>query len=243
MNGVILKVRSFVRNNHPYPPGRSMPLNILQNLILYFLFHPFTSGTVRLPMSLPMYLSPLCSTSLHDIPSVPVRNSVDPLWHTADTTVTPPPPSPIFTLVLLSLVLYCVSACFVFVAVVADPPIRPPPPPSPISSRWLCCPRFYIVYRRVVVVAVVADTPISTLPPPPSPLFTLVLLSPVLYCVSAWFVVVVVADTSMTNFFAFLLGSATSLPAVEYFCIYAGLAILFDFFLQAKSLLTRCTTA
>ncbi|CAM9351224.1 unnamed protein product, partial [Laminaria digitata] len=41
------------------------------------------------------------------------------------------------------------------------------------------------------------------------------------------------ADTSLTNFFAFLLGSSTSLPAVEYFCVYAGVAILFDFFLQA----------
>ncbi|CAM9595580.1 unnamed protein product, partial [Laminaria digitata] len=42
-----------------------------------------------------------------------------------------------------------------------------------------------------------------------------------------------VSYTSFTNFFAFLLGSSTSLPAVEYFCIYAGVAILFDFFLQA----------
>ena len=42
------------------------------------------------------------------------------------------------------------------------------------------------------------------------------------------------ADTSLTNFFAFMLGSATSLPAVEYFCIYAGVAILFNFFLQAR---------
>ena len=42
------------------------------------------------------------------------------------------------------------------------------------------------------------------------------------------------ADTSLTNVFAFILGSTTSLPAVEYFCIYAGIAILFDFFLQAR---------
>eukprot|EP00752_Nemacystus_decipiens_P003669 g3381.t1 len=41
--------------------------------------------------------------------------------------------------------------------------------------------------------------------------------------------------TSMTNFFAFMLGSATSLPAVEYFCLYAGSAILFDFFLQVTA--------
>lgn len=40
------------------------------------------------------------------------------------------------------------------------------------------------------------------------------------------------ADTSLTNFFAFLLGSQSSLPAVEYFCNYASTAILFDFFLQ-----------
>lgn len=44
------------------------------------------------------------------------------------------------------------------------------------------------------------------------------------------------ADTSMTNFFAFMLGSATSLPAVKYFCLYAGAAILFDFFMQVESL-------
>ena len=42
------------------------------------------------------------------------------------------------------------------------------------------------------------------------------------------------ADTSLTNFFAFLLGSASSLPAVEYFCNYACTAILFDFVLQAR---------
>ncbi|CAN0513627.1 unnamed protein product, partial [Ectocarpus sp. 12 AP-2014] len=41
-------------------------------------------------------------------------------------------------------------------------------------------------------------------------------------------------DTSLTNFFAFLLGSLTSLPAVEYFCLYAATAILFDFILQAR---------
>lgn len=42
------------------------------------------------------------------------------------------------------------------------------------------------------------------------------------------------ADTSLTNVFAFMLGSSSSLPVVEYFCIYAGTAILFDFFLQVK---------
>lgn len=41
-------------------------------------------------------------------------------------------------------------------------------------------------------------------------------------------------DTSLTNFFAFLLGSQSSLPAVEYFCLYACTAILFDFLLQVK---------
>ncbi|CAM9260832.1 unnamed protein product [Ectocarpus sp. 13 AM-2016] len=43
-----------------------------------------------------------------------------------------------------------------------------------------------------------------------------------------------VTYTSLTNFFAFMLGSMSSLPAVEYFCLYAGTAILFDFFLQAR---------
>lgn len=41
-------------------------------------------------------------------------------------------------------------------------------------------------------------------------------------------------DTSLTNFSAFMLGSLTLLPAVEYFCLYASTAILFDFFLQVK---------
>lgn len=44
------------------------------------------------------------------------------------------------------------------------------------------------------------------------------------------------ADTSLTNFFAFMLGTTSSLPVVEYFCLYAGTAILFDFFLQARDL-------
>ncbi|CAM9619893.1 unnamed protein product, partial [Laminaria digitata] len=43
-----------------------------------------------------------------------------------------------------------------------------------------------------------------------------------------------VTYTSLTNFFAFMLGSSTSLPAVEYFCLYAGTAILLDFSLQAS---------
>lgn len=43
-------------------------------------------------------------------------------------------------------------------------------------------------------------------------------------------------DTSLTNFFAFLLGSQSSLPAVEYFCLYASVSILFDFFLQVINL-------
>ncbi|CAN0472474.1 unnamed protein product, partial [Ectocarpus sp. 12 AP-2014] len=38
-----------------------------------------------------------------------------------------------------------------------------------------------------------------------------------------------VSYTSLTNFFAFLLGSLTSLPAVEYFCLYAATAIVFNF--------------
>ncbi|CAN0587165.1 unnamed protein product, partial [Ectocarpus sp. 12 AP-2014] len=36
----------------------------------------------------------------------------------------------------------------------------------------------------------------------------------------------------MTNVAAFMLGSTTSLPAVRYFCLYAGTAILFDFMMQ-----------
>ncbi|CAM9472679.1 unnamed protein product, partial [Ascophyllum nodosum] len=47
--------------------------------------------------------------------------------------------------------------------------------------------------------------------------------------------------TSLTNFFAFILGSTTSLPAVEYFCIYAGTAIIFDFFLQVTAFVALLT--
>lgn len=39
-------------------------------------------------------------------------------------------------------------------------------------------------------------------------------------------------DTTMTNFAAFVLGNTTTLPAVEYFFFYADTAILTDFFLQ-----------
>eukprot|EP00854_Cymbomonas_tetramitiformis_P015088 gene15088-17839_t len=38
--------------------------------------------------------------------------------------------------------------------------------------------------------------------------------------------------TSMTDFFAFMIGANTSLPALRYFCIYAAVGILFDFILQ-----------
>lgn len=34
-----------------------------------------------------------------------------------------------------------------------------------------------------------------------------------------------------------MLGSATSLPAVKFFCLYAGTAILFNFFFQVRQLL------
>ncbi|CAM9770793.1 unnamed protein product, partial [Laminaria digitata] len=44
------------------------------------------------------------------------------------------------------------------------------------------------------------------------------------------------SDSSLTNFSAFMLGSFTVLPAVEYFCLYAGTAILFDFILQVPPL-------
>ncbi|CBJ26534.1 conserved unknown protein [Ectocarpus siliculosus] len=50
-----------------------------------------------------------------------------------------------------------------------------------------------------------------------------------------------VTYTSLTNFFAFLLGSMTSLPAVEYFCLYAATAILFDFFLQMTAFVALLT--
>ncbi|CAM9178357.1 unnamed protein product [Choristocarpus tenellus] len=40
--------------------------------------------------------------------------------------------------------------------------------------------------------------------------------------------------TSLTDFLAFMLGSMISLPAVEYFCFYAGTAILFDYLLQVR---------
>eukprot|EP00903_Cladosiphon_okamuranus_P022061 g20288.t1 len=47
--------------------------------------------------------------------------------------------------------------------------------------------------------------------------------------------------TSLTNFFAFLLGSQSALPAVEYFCLYASTAILFDFFLQMTAFVAVLT--
>ncbi|CAM9415157.1 unnamed protein product, partial [Ectocarpus sp. 8 AP-2014] len=50
-----------------------------------------------------------------------------------------------------------------------------------------------------------------------------------------------VTYTSLTNFVAFMLGSVSSLPAVEYFCLYAGTAILFDFFLQMTAFVALLT--
>ncbi|CAM9760685.1 unnamed protein product, partial [Choristocarpus tenellus] len=44
-----------------------------------------------------------------------------------------------------------------------------------------------------------------------------------------------ISYTSLTDFLAFMLGSTTSLPAVEYFCFYAGTAILFDYLLQVTA--------
>lgn len=43
------------------------------------------------------------------------------------------------------------------------------------------------------------------------------------------------ADTSLTNGTAFLLGSLTTLPAVRYFCLYAGTAVLVDFVMQVMT--------
>ncbi|CBN79517.1 conserved unknown protein [Ectocarpus siliculosus] len=50
-----------------------------------------------------------------------------------------------------------------------------------------------------------------------------------------------VTYTSLTNFFAFLLGAQSSLPAVQYFCLYAATAILFDFFLQMTAFVALLT--
>eukprot|EP00752_Nemacystus_decipiens_P008590 g7670.t1 len=47
--------------------------------------------------------------------------------------------------------------------------------------------------------------------------------------------------TSLTNFFAFLLGSQSALPAVQYFCLYASVSILFDFFLQMTAFVAVLT--
>jgi hypothetical protein len=41
--------------------------------------------------------------------------------------------------------------------------------------------------------------------------------------------------TSLTDFFAFLVGSNTTLPALSKFSIYCSVAILFDFALQVSS--------
>ncbi|KAG5176686.1 patched family-domain-containing protein [Tribonema minus] len=41
--------------------------------------------------------------------------------------------------------------------------------------------------------------------------------------------------TSIINFMVFMLGANSTLPAIEYFCIYAGVAVLFDFLLQVPS--------
>jgi Niemann-Pick C1 protein len=38
--------------------------------------------------------------------------------------------------------------------------------------------------------------------------------------------------TSLTDIFAFIIGSNTTLPALRNFCFYAAFGILFDFFFQ-----------
>ena len=38
--------------------------------------------------------------------------------------------------------------------------------------------------------------------------------------------------TSCTNFAAFMLGSISSIPAIQYFCLYAGISIICDYLLQ-----------
>jgi Niemann-Pick C1 protein len=45
-----------------------------------------------------------------------------------------------------------------------------------------------------------------------------------------------VSTASLTNFFAFLIGSNTSLPALSAFSKYAAFAILFDLLLQVHSI-------
>jgi predicted RND superfamily exporter protein len=42
--------------------------------------------------------------------------------------------------------------------------------------------------------------------------------------------------TSLTDFFAFLVGSNTSLPALSKFSVYCAVGILFDFALQVSSI-------
>lgn len=45
-----------------------------------------------------------------------------------------------------------------------------------------------------------------------------------------------VTIASITNFFAFIIGSNTSLPALSAFSIYAALGLLFDLLLQVRAL-------
>jgi Sterol-sensing domain of SREBP cleavage-activation len=44
------------------------------------------------------------------------------------------------------------------------------------------------------------------------------------------------------NALAYLLGAATTLPATRYFCLYAGIAVLFDFFVQVLAALLHVAT-
>jgi predicted RND superfamily exporter protein len=45
-----------------------------------------------------------------------------------------------------------------------------------------------------------------------------------------------ISITSLTNFIAFALGSITVIPAVNWFCIYASVAIICDFLIQMAGL-------
>lgn len=84
--------------------------------------------------------------------------------------------------------------------------------------------------RRGHVCRQFGDPAVDSLPVSLFPVYSF----PTFYCASY---VCDCADTSLTNFSAFMLGSLTALPAVQYFCLYAGTAILFDFVFQVHCML------
>ena len=54
-----------------------------------------------------------------------------------------------------------------------------------------------------------------------------------------------IAFTSLTDLAAFYLGSVTQIPAVRWFCLYAGTSVVFVFLMQARAVeaSARCTSA